>query len=190
MSEKMYARLTNRSLKPSALRAKYTPRTNLAICTLGISLQGAKYHRSTPISALILIENCTAIFFAVPPTITAETAATVLTVAKRERPSREKGYYGKTQLHTDDEAAKCQRTHFVYHKQIKQENLYATYRTADNAFWSNLARESQQEFKRSGTKGKCIEARELVIALPETFTQYEPQELLERFTDEFRKGMA
>ena len=69
----------------------------------------------------------------------------------------------------------------------RQENLYATYRTADNAFWSNLARESQQEFKRSGTKGKCIEARELVIALPETFTQYEPQELLERFTDEFRK---
>ena len=105
---------------PRRLRAKYTPRTNLAICTLGISpLQGAKYHRSTPISALILIENCTAIFFAVPPTITAETAATVLTVAKRERPSREKGYYGKTQLHTDDEAAKCQRTHFVYHKQIK-----------------------------------------------------------------------
>ena len=69
----------------------------------------------------------------------------------------------------------------------RQENLYATYRTADNAFWNNLARESQQEFKRSGTKGKCIEARELVIALPETFTQYEPQELLKRFTDEFRK---
>lgn len=69
----------------------------------------------------------------------------------------------------------------------RQEYLYATYRTADNAFWSNLARESQQEFRRSGTKGKCIEARELVIALPETFTQYEPQELLQRFTDEFRK---
>ena len=45
----------------------------------------------------------------------------------------------------------------------RQENLYATYRTADNEFWSNLARESQQEFKRSGTEGKCIEARELII---------------------------
>lgn len=33
----------------------------------------------------------------------------------------------------------------------RQENLYATYRTTDNEFWSNLARESQQEFKRSGT---------------------------------------
>ncbi len=28
----------------------------------------------------------------------------------------------------------------------RQENLYATYRTADSTFWSNLARESQQEF--------------------------------------------
>ena len=56
----------------------------------------------------------------------------------------------------------------------RQENLYATYRTADNEFWSNLARESQQEFKRSGTEGKCIEARELIIALPEIYTRYEP----------------
>lgn len=56
----------------------------------------------------------------------------------------------------------------------RQENLYATYRTADSQFWSNLARESQQEFQRSGTEGKCIEARELIIALPEVYTQYEP----------------
>jgi len=69
----------------------------------------------------------------------------------------------------------------------RQENLYATYRTADNEFWSNLARESQQEFKRSGTEGKCIEARELIIALPEVYTQYEPQQVLEDFTEEFHK---
>lgn len=69
----------------------------------------------------------------------------------------------------------------------RQEKLYATYRTADNAFWSNLARESQQEFKRSGADGKCIEARELIIALPEIYTRYEPQKVLEDFTDEFRK---
>ena len=61
----------------------------------------------------------------------------------------------------------------------KQENLYATYRTADNTFWNDLARESQQEFKRSGTTGKCIEARELIIALPEVYTTYEPQQVLE-----------
>ena len=69
----------------------------------------------------------------------------------------------------------------------RQENLYATYQTADSAFWSNLARESQQEFQRSGTDGKCIEARELIIALPEVYTQYEPQQVLEDFTEEFRR---
>lgn len=69
----------------------------------------------------------------------------------------------------------------------RQENLYATYRTADSTFWSNLARESQQEFQRSGTEGKCIEARELIIALPEVYTQYEPQQVLTDFTEEFRR---
>ena len=69
----------------------------------------------------------------------------------------------------------------------KQENLYATYRTADHSFWSNLARESQQEFQRSGAEGKCIEARELIIALPEAYTQYEPQQVLKDFTEEFRR---
>ena len=57
-----------------------------------------------------------------------------------------------------------------------------SYRTADSTFWSNLARESQQEFQRSGTEGKCIEARELIIALPEIYTQYEPQQVLTDFT--------
>ena len=69
----------------------------------------------------------------------------------------------------------------------KQENLYATYRTADNTFWNNLARESQQEFLRSGTTGKCIEARELIIALPEIYTTFDPQQVLEEFTNKFRQ---
>ena len=61
------------------------------------------------------------------------------------------------------------------------------YRTAGHSFWSDLARESQQEFQRSGAEGKCIEARELIIALPEAYTQYEPQQVLEDFTEEFRR---
>lgn len=69
----------------------------------------------------------------------------------------------------------------------RQENLYATYRTADNAFWSILARESQQEFKHSGTTGRCIEARELIIALPELYPRYDPDKVLMDFTDLFRK---
>lgn len=69
----------------------------------------------------------------------------------------------------------------------RQENLYATYHTADAAFWTFLARENQQEFKRSGTEGTCIEAREFIIVLPEKFTRYDPQRVLTKFTEEFQK---
>ena len=69
----------------------------------------------------------------------------------------------------------------------RQENLYATYRTVENSFWNDLAKECQQEFKRSGTEGSCIEARELIIALPEIYTTYDPQEVLTEFTEEFRR---
>ncbi len=37
----------------------------------------------------------------------------------------------------------------------------------------------------SGTKGKCIEARELVIALPEDFVKLDPDKLLKLFTEQF-----
>ena len=47
----------------------------------------------------------------------------------------------------------------------KQENLYAVYETTDRHYWTELARFNQQEFLKSGTAGKCIEARELIIAL-------------------------
>ena len=68
----------------------------------------------------------------------------------------------------------------------KQENLYAAYQTADRVFWSKLATECQQEFRRSGAVGECIEARELIIALPEEYTQYAPPVVLQKFTDEFK----
>ena len=52
----------------------------------------------------------------------------------------------------------------------RQENLYATYRTADNTFWSNLAKESQQEFKLTETKGifKGKERKALEIQIQQT----------------------
>ena len=51
----------------------------------------------------------------------------------------------------------------------------------------NPARESQQEFKRAAQMEDVFEARELIIALPEVYTQYEPQEVLEDFTEEFHR---
>ena len=60
----------------------------------------------------------------------------------------------------------------------KQENLYATYSTvSERSFWRELAKCNQESFRQSGTEGKCIEARELIIALPESFVYYEPEYL-------------
>ena len=71
----------------------------------------------------------------------------------------------------------------------KQENLYATYTTIpDMSFWRELAKCNQECFRQSGTEGKCIEARELIIALPESFVYYEPEYLLRRFTDHFKQN--
>ncbi|MGN0132109.1 MAG: MobA/MobL family protein [Lachnospiraceae bacterium] len=70
----------------------------------------------------------------------------------------------------------------------KQENLYAVYETTDRLYWTELARFNQQEFLKRGTEGKCIEARELIIALPESFPDlYEPNKLLQMFTNRFKE---
>lgn len=68
----------------------------------------------------------------------------------------------------------------------KQENLYAVYETTDRKFWTELAKCNQAEFKKSGTEGKCIEAREFIIALPESFVDYPPDGLLKYMTDKFK----
>lgn len=68
----------------------------------------------------------------------------------------------------------------------KQENLYAVYETTKRSFWKELALCNQREFQKSGTNGKCIEARELIIALPEDLVRYEPEYVLEQFSKHFR----
>ena len=70
----------------------------------------------------------------------------------------------------------------------RQENLYAVYETTGRKFWTELAKCNQEEFKKSGTEGKCIEARELIIALPESFVDYEPDKLLKLFTEHFKQN--
>ena len=73
----------------------------------------------------------------------------------------------------------------------KQEFLYVTYDTAeavDDEYWKKLAEENQKEFRKSGTEGKCIEARELIIALPENYTEYDPKSVLREFTDAFKNN--
>ena len=69
----------------------------------------------------------------------------------------------------------------------RQENLYAVYNTTDDTFWHELARCNRLEFKKSGSAGKCIESRELIIALPEPFCNMDKQKVLEDFTELFGK---
>ena len=86
------------------MKAKYTPRTNLKICTPDISL----------------LQRILYQYRALQPSIDTEKITPQFSVA------------------------------------VPLSNAIGT---ADNTFWSNLAKESQQEFKRSGTLGRCIEAR-------------------------------
>lgn len=71
----------------------------------------------------------------------------------------------------------------------RQEHLYATYQTegATPEFWKSLARENQLDFKASGTSGKCIEGREFIIALPESFVEYKADDVVRLFTESFHK---
>ena len=71
----------------------------------------------------------------------------------------------------------------------RQEYLYTTYQTegATQEFWKNLARENQLDFKASGSAGKCIEGREFIIALPESFVQYRADDVVRLFTETFHK---
>ena len=71
----------------------------------------------------------------------------------------------------------------------RQEYLYATYQTegATSGFWKNLAGENQLDFKVSGSAGKCIEGREFIIALPESFVQYKADDVVKLFTEIFHK---
>ena len=80
----------------------------------------------------------------------------------------------------------CGRIRYISSHE-EQEHLYAVYETNVSPFWDNLARECQAEFRKSGAPGRCIEARELIIALPKSLQQFNPNELLKYFTEEFKR---
>lgn len=67
----------------------------------------------------------------------------------------------------------------------RQENLYATFTNVESKYWFYLSKENQEDFRKSGTEGKCIEARELIIMLPPSLIQYNPNMLLKYFSAKF-----
>ena len=55
-------------------------------------------------------------------------------------------------------------------------------------FWQYLSEQAQHDFWKSNQKtGKCIEGRELIIALPESLRKKDPDLLLQLFTETFRQ---
>lgn len=70
----------------------------------------------------------------------------------------------------------------------RQEHLYAVYSTVKPEFWQYLSEQAQHDFWKSNQKtGKCIEGRELIIALPESLREKDPELLLRLFTETFRQ---
>ena len=55
-------------------------------------------------------------------------------------------------------------------------------------FWKHLSEQAQYNFWRSNQPtGKCIEDRALIIALPESMTELNPDAVLQVFTEKFRQ---
>ena len=80
----------------------------------------------------------------------------------------------------------CGRVDYISNPK-RQEHLYATYSTVEPEFWQHLSEQAQYDFWKSNQPtGKCIEARELIIALPESLQQSDPDLLLKLFTEKFR----
>ncbi len=58
----------------------------------------------------------------------------------------------------------------------RQEHFYAFYSTVDPKFWQYFSDQAQYDFWRSHQKDrKCIEARELIIAFPESLRAHDPR---------------
>ena len=177
-------RKITRYQSPRRLRAKYTPRTNLRF------MLSVFRHCREQSHAGVTYTNAVAFGYAgygnKPTTI-----QLILSV-RTPFPLAEEGEESTlTTRHSFIQMTKLSnvRGRITYiSSHAKQEHLYAVYETTERSYWTELARCSQQEFKKSGVEGNCIEARELIIALPESlYEQGMPDMLLKSFTDKFKE---
>ena len=177
-------RKITRYQSPRRLRAKYTPRTNLRFMLSVFRPCREQSH------AGVTYTNAVAFGYAgygnKPTTI-----PLILSVHLSFPLSEEGEESTLTTRHSFIQMTKLSnvRGRITYiSSHAKQEHLYAVYETTERSYWTELARCSQQEFKKSGVEGNCIEARELIIALPESlYEQGMPDMLLKSFTDKFKE---
>ena len=177
-------RKITRYQSPRRLRAKYTPRTNLRFMLSVFRPCREQSH------AGVTYTNAVAFGYAgygnkpttIPLILSVRTPFPLAEEGEESTLTTRHSFIQMTKLSN----VRGRITYISSH--AKQEHLYAVYETTERSYWTELARCSQQEFKKSGVEGNCIEARELIIALPESFyEQGMPDMLLKSFTDKFKE---
>ena len=177
-------RKITRYQSPRRLRAKYTPRTNLRFMLSVFRPCREQSHAG--------VTYTNAVAFGYAGYGNKPTTIQLILSVRTPFPLAEEGEESTlTTRHSFIQMTKLSNvqgriTYISSH--AKQEHLYAVYETTERSYWTELARCSQQEFKKSGVEGNCIEARELIIALPESlYEQGMPDMLLKSFTDKFKE---
>ena len=177
-------RKITRYQSPRRLRAKYTPRTNLRFMLSVFRPCREQSHAGVTYTNAVAFGY---VGYGNKPT----TIPLILSVHLSLQLSEEGEESTLTTRHSFIQMTKLSnvRGRITYiSSHAKQEHLYAVYETTERSYWTELARCSQQEFKKSGVEGNCIEARELIIALPESlYEQGMPDMLLKSFTDKFKE---
>ena len=177
-------RKITRYQSPRRLRAKYTPRTNLRFMLSVFRPCREQSH------AGVTYTNAVAFGYAgygnkpttIPLILSVRTPFPLAEEGEESTLTTRHSFIQMTKLSN----VRGRITYISSH--AKQEHLYAVYETTERSYWTELARCSQQEFKKSGVDGKCIEARELIIAMPESlYEQGMPDMLLKSFTDKFKE---
>ena len=177
-------RKITRYQSPRRLRAKYTPRTNLRFMLSVFRPCREQSH------AGVTYTNAVAFGYAgygnkpttIPLILSVRTPFPLAEEGEESTLTTRHSFIQMTKLSN----VRGRITYISSH--AKQEHLYAVYETTERSYWTELARCSQQEFKKSGVDGKCIEARELIIAMPESlYEQGMPDILLKSFTDKFKE---
>ena len=177
-------RKITRYQSPRRLRAKYTPRTNLRFMLSVFRPCREQSHAG--------VTYTNAVAFGYAGYGNKPTTLPLILSVRTPFPLAEEGEESTlTTRHSFIQMTKLSnvRGRITYiSSHAKQEHLYAVYETTERSYWTELARCSQQEFKKSGVEGNCIEARELIIALPESlYEQGMPDMLLKSFTDKFKE---
>ena len=177
-------RKITRYQSPRRLRAKYTPRTNLRFMLSVFRPCREQSH------AGVTYTNAVAFGYAgygnkpttIPLILSVRTPFPLAEEGEESTLTTRHSFIQMTKLSN----VRGRITYISSH--AKQEHLYAVDETTERSYWTELARCSQQEFKKSGVEGNCIEARELIIALPESlYEQGMPDMLLKSFTDKFKE---